>query len=295
MAAPIPTVKVEAMDSRINMEDTPSPSDVGMEDADLVEEEEDLDFSRAQQPLWLSKLPKYLWETLAKISDNDEIELGTIRVEGTLENPTRVSLKLHDAVFCKEMEKEYILKKNTGPQRRLHRPGQVMMFSEKNKPGFKQRANVWDNIDEDGNPGQGRSQLYEAKLKEERRKESKDQEKQKYTPYVRRPIPKITALEGSVQQEFETVPVVNAEYERFEKIRTDRALRILKGDAIQIVEPNVQLHYGSIISQTERQNIGRVSTVVEGFVGAILTRNHSKRATQTARYPYMSHANTDFM
>lgn len=53
----------------------------------------DLDFSQAPQQLWTSHIPKTLWEALSKLQDEDEIEIGTIRVEGPETNPSRVRVQ----------------------------------------------------------------------------------------------------------------------------------------------------------------------------------------------------------
>ena len=90
--AGIPRVKLESVpDQPIKpepMDDTPSP--YVDEDDDMYEDTGDLDFSQAQQQLWLSHIPRTLWETLSKLQDDDEIEIGTIRVEGPETNPSRV-------------------------------------------------------------------------------------------------------------------------------------------------------------------------------------------------------------
>lgn len=89
----IPRVKLESVpDMSIKpepMEDTPSP--YIDEDEEMYDEDTgDLDFSQAQQQLWTSHIPKTLWEALSKLQDEDEIEIGTIRVEGPETNPSRV-------------------------------------------------------------------------------------------------------------------------------------------------------------------------------------------------------------
>lgn len=256
MATSIPTVKVEGDYGNVKMEDVSSPSAASEQFMDDADDDPELSTEDATKTLWMSKLPKHLWEVLAKAGDDDEIEIGTIRVEGSFENPERVSLMLNQSPVFSEMEKEYVLKKQTGLRKRSKRNGQVMMFSEKNRPGFKQRANVWDNIDEDGNPGQGRSQLYEQALKDEKKKENKG----KFTPYQKRPIPKITALSGTVKQEFEAEPVNNEEHRRLHDLRTTAMLREKVKESSRITDDvDTRLHYGSIITAGERQNIIRVS------------------------------------
>lgn len=88
----IPKVKIEgAPEQTIKPEptdDTPSP--YVDDDEDMYEETGDVDFSQAQQQLWLSHIPKSLWEAISNLNDEDEIEIGTIRVEGPESNPSRV-------------------------------------------------------------------------------------------------------------------------------------------------------------------------------------------------------------
>lgn len=277
MSAPIPSVKLEGDDMNVKMEDASSPSaisDAFMDDAD---DDPELNFDEVNRLLWTSKLPKHLWEILAKAGDDEEIELGTIRLEGSLDKPDRISLMLNNAPIFTEVEKEYVLRKPTIPQKR-RRPGQVLMFSEKNKPGYKQRANVWDQMDEDGNMGQGRSQLYEQALRDEKRKENKG----KFTPYVRKPIPKITALAGTVHYESETVPVDNAENRRIEAERTRALLMEKKKDEIQIKDQtDVRTQYASVISRDERSRITQVS-VMDAATSFQLTQ-HSKRISKSRR------------
>jgi transcription initiation factor TFIIF subunit beta len=94
MAGVIPQVKVElAPDVSIKneQEDVDMPSPAGyVDDEDGDEDAGDLDFAQAAQTLWLSHIPRSLWEDLAKLQDDDEIDLGTIRVEGPEDNPARV-------------------------------------------------------------------------------------------------------------------------------------------------------------------------------------------------------------
>lgn len=254
MATTLPTVKIEG-DENVKMEDASSPSaasDAYMDDAD---DDPELNFEEVNRILWISKLPRYLWEALATAADDEEIEIGTIRVEGPFDNPERVSLMLSNSDKLPNIEKEFVLKKQqTAPKPR--RPGQALMFSEKNRPGYKQKTNVWDMIDEDGNPGQGRSQLYEQAIRDEKKKENKG----RYTPYLRKPIPKITALAGTVHQEFEAIPVDNDEYRKLDQERTRTMLKTKEKENIEIkthVDPLAQ--YASVLTAAERQDINKAA------------------------------------
>jgi hypothetical protein len=94
----LPRVKVEGVqDGPIKAEpadvDMPSPYMDG--DDDELDEGGDLDFGYAQRQLWLTQIPKRLWESLEEVKGqgpDDEIEIGTLRVEGPENNPSRVCL-----------------------------------------------------------------------------------------------------------------------------------------------------------------------------------------------------------
>jgi transcription initiation factor TFIIF subunit beta len=91
----MPRVKLESLpDANVKSEpmgDTPSPYS-NMDDVGEYEDDGsgDLDMSRVQQQIWFSHIPKTLWETLLALNDDDEVEIGTIRVEGSESNPSRV-------------------------------------------------------------------------------------------------------------------------------------------------------------------------------------------------------------
>lgn len=57
-----------------------------LEDDDIYEDAGDLDFSASAQNVWLSRLPQQLWDHWATMDENadddEEIEIGTIRIEG---------------------------------------------------------------------------------------------------------------------------------------------------------------------------------------------------------------------
>lgn len=90
MASAIPSVKIERVPSPdIKAEaddDTPEP----MEEDDIYEDPGDLDFSNAHQKIWLGHIPKSLWDIWASLGEDEEIEIGTIRLEGSEANPSRV-------------------------------------------------------------------------------------------------------------------------------------------------------------------------------------------------------------
>ena len=79
------TIKSETIDQDVDMT-SPYTDD----EDDGLEDGGDLDFANAQQPLWLTQIPRSLWTTLSTMGMDEEIELGTIRIEGSQDNPQRV-------------------------------------------------------------------------------------------------------------------------------------------------------------------------------------------------------------
>lgn len=61
--------------------DAAAPSPYMDDDDDIYEDAGDLDFTDAGQQLWMTRLPKTLWEVFNKLKDDEEIEIGTVRVE----------------------------------------------------------------------------------------------------------------------------------------------------------------------------------------------------------------------
>jgi len=70
-----------------------------IDEEDLYEDAGDLDFTSAGQSVWLSRLPRQLWEHWAHLDDDEEIEIGTMRVEGTPDDIKRVSESLCTCSF----------------------------------------------------------------------------------------------------------------------------------------------------------------------------------------------------
>lgn len=95
----VPKLKVESADQTVKpepMDEDDSPPYMDVDDEDGYEEDiGDLDFSRVQQPLWLSHVSRSLWVALADFKDDAEIEIGTVRIEGAENSPSRVCFRSH--------------------------------------------------------------------------------------------------------------------------------------------------------------------------------------------------------
>jgi transcription initiation factor TFIIF subunit beta len=66
-----------------------------IDDDDLYEDAGDLDFTAAAQNVWMSRLPRQLWEHWSQLDDDEEIEIGTVRIEGDANDLKRVRSPSH--------------------------------------------------------------------------------------------------------------------------------------------------------------------------------------------------------
>ena len=58
---------------------------------DVYEDTGDLEFANTNQAVYLTRIPRFLWKSWSKAEDDDhEVCIGTIRMEGDLNNPKRV-------------------------------------------------------------------------------------------------------------------------------------------------------------------------------------------------------------
>ena len=93
-------------DQRLEPKIKPDPESNGASpapqtDEDIYEDTGDLDFLGSERGFYLTRLPKYLWESWSKLDDNQEIRIGTVRVEGSLNDVKRVSNALYfSTAFC---------------------------------------------------------------------------------------------------------------------------------------------------------------------------------------------------
>ncbi|EPS31499.1 hypothetical protein POX_h09782 [Penicillium oxalicum] len=187
-----------------------------LEDDDIYEDAGDLDFSASAQNVWLTRLPQQLWDHWATTDENadddEEIEIGTIRIEGDPGDMKRVSLRLHRREGNEDIPKDYTLQKQSMSTNAAHMTQNTFVFTEKDIPGAENRLATF---------GEKRSALYESMKRDARRK----QQGKKWEPYVRKTVPKQTALVGQVNEEFNLLPVENEELRRISEKAAMEALK----------------------------------------------------------------------
>lgn len=156
--ADAPSIKVEAARHAANGQDVrikPDPDNVGtspgpqLED-DIYEDAGDLDFAGAEQGFYLTKLPNFLWDSLSKLDAKQDIQVGTIRVEGEINNVKRVRphlLRLHFMSLTCSLQMSLFLTPQAAAIHQLPREYNMpvieqdsintFVFSEKDLPGHR--------------------------------------------------------------------------------------------------------------------------------------------------------------
>ncbi|KAL1651352.1 hypothetical protein SLS58_000692 [Diplodia intermedia] len=194
--------------------DIKSPSGPGFADVDdMYEDTGELniptDFGDRQ--VWLTRVPKWLWEVLSKAEDDDEIEIGRI-LEWQEGNDTKRKLQLRQTVndFA-EYPKEYKLNV-TNPH-----PINEFVFSEKDLEGYNPNAYKRPRQGQGNFGGQGGG-VKDGRVDKWWNRVGRNGRKQ--------PIPKHTTLVARSALDVNCVPVDNAELARFrlrENKKTEQA------------------------------------------------------------------------
>ncbi|KAI4856326.1 hypothetical protein E4T45_02213 [Aureobasidium sp. EXF-8846] len=187
--------------------------------------------SEEEQQAWLCRLPKWLWTAWADIADDEEIEIGKVRVyhQPNADGSQKIQMKLHDLPKHHNVPKLYDLSSSRGQY------NNTVVFSERDQPGFK----AW-------NPNRVRKDNRGMNYKVN-----------KNTPYTSS-IPKQTALAGFVKAEMAVTAVENDEYRRLtdqrfmEMFQPKRTTRFESG-ADATVHSNTQANqaFSSFIKATQ--------------------------------------------
>ncbi|KAI9831896.1 MAG: hypothetical protein M1819_004618 [Sarea resinae] len=214
----------------------PDPDSAGgspatFEDDDIYEDAGDLDFTNSNNPVWLMRIPKILWENWTNIDDDEEIQLGTVRLEGSHDNMKRLSLLLSpDVPQNRDVPKEYNLRITN------QNPVNTYVFTEKDLPGYASKVGRSRLGPDQGSkfpPIPSRLQ-YEGRGPNRNHSQNKP-ERKRWEPYYRKAIPKQTAMSGQVQHELNCIPVVNEEYQKImdewtlQKTKPKRETKFLGG------------------------------------------------------------------
>ncbi|MCJ1479275.1 hypothetical protein MMC13_007960 [Lambiella insularis] len=187
---------------------------------DVYEDTGDLDFTNSAQEVYLTRLPKFLWSTWSQLDDDVEVNLGSIRVEGDLENPRRMSLLLSS-----DVENNHNVPKEYNMQLQTWTPANTFIFTEQDLPGYLARAkNATKHMQDSAS--MPFSQVAPRLGFQYRTKQvpAKFDKTKKWQPYYKKAIPKKTSIAGKVSQEITCLPVENQEYRLLMDERTRQAI-----------------------------------------------------------------------
>ncbi|KAL8733976.1 MAG: hypothetical protein Q9166_001737 [cf. Caloplaca sp. 2 TL-2023] len=186
-------------------------------DEDMYEDAGDLDFSRAAQGLYLTRIPKYLWESWSNLDGDEEIQIGTVRVEGALEDVKRMSLILAPNVSTqKNIPREYNM--NLANRKSMN----TFIFSEKDLHGYAARHNMGIHNQAGGGAYPSRAPNSSFQHRPGQNLGLRDGTR-RWQPYKNKTIPKQTALIGQIQTEINCLPVENDSYKRIMDARAREA------------------------------------------------------------------------
>lgn len=220
-------------------------------DDDLYEDAGDLEFAGADQGLYLTRVPKFLWERWSQLDDNQEITIGTVRVGGGPENVKRMSMLLSpDIVQNRDLPREYnmhIVEQD---------PMNTFVFSEKDLPGYR---------------------AYSADRAPPRFKDRKRIEKTRKPEYnFRRAIPKQTALVGQVRTEVNCLPVENRDYTEYMRRRAKEESES---------KPKIHVLNASVGGNTLQPGILGATVDTSAFITKAGPSRGKKQANKAVRVP----------
>ncbi|KAL7627411.1 hypothetical protein AAE478_001604 [Parahypoxylon ruwenzoriense] len=205
------------------------PDDVGaspaaMSEDDIYEDAGDLEFYDPNDvnaaAVYLTHVPKYLYDAWAHLDDDAEIRIGTVRQwnepgpNGQMKQ--RISMLIdHRLSQHQSVPKEYNLEVKD------MQLTNTFLFTEQDLPGFKSKS-------------QGANSDIPAYLRpkpdrprEEKKPEenNKGNRKGRYQPYYRKAIPKKTVLSGRFRHELNCQPVWTEETKHLLSIRNNDAMK----------------------------------------------------------------------
>ncbi|KAK0392453.1 hypothetical protein NLU13_1948 [Sarocladium strictum] len=207
-----PAVKPEPMDT--------SPGDVPggppADEDDMYEDAGDLEFydknaeGNRFEALYLARLPKYLWESWAKLveglNDDDEVRLGTLRTwqskDTNGEDKTHLRMLLQPHAAHQSLPVEYEMDVT---DKDVHNH---FIFSEEDLPGFKEKSKARSEAAASGMPA---SLLRPKNENTERRPFDR---RSRFQPYYRKAVPKKTKIIGKIHYDMRVEPVDKREEEK---------------------------------------------------------------------------------
>ncbi|RYO75055.1 hypothetical protein DL762_010196 [Monosporascus cannonballus] len=209
-----------------NDPDDVKPSPAALSDDDIYEDAGDLEFYTDNPApdnyagnVYLTHVPKYLYDAWVHLDDDAEIRIGTIRQWNEVgpdgQPRQRIAMLLdHRQPEHQNVPKEYNL--DVKDMQLIN----TFMFTEQDLPGYK-------------NKSQGANRNIPPHLRRRQEQPSRDKNQQdanagvkkRYQPYYRKAIPKKTVLAGKFAHELNCQPVMNAETRHILTTRASDAMK----------------------------------------------------------------------
>ncbi|KAI0205004.1 transcription initiation factor IIF, beta subunit-domain-containing protein [Astrocystis sublimbata] len=251
------SVKTEAMikpDPAIK----PDPDTIGalpdaMDEDDIYEDAGDLEFkdlnpstNPSSADVYLTHVPRYLFQAWASMGDDEEIRIGTVRkwIEvGKDGRPTeKMALLLdHTKPSHQTIPKEYTL------EARDMNLANSFMFTEQDLPGFKSRSH---GANSNLPPHLRRRQEQQQQRPGDKTQPEAGVKKQKYQPRYRKAIPKKTTLAGKFSREINCMPVWTDETKHMLKTMNDDAMKPkVSTSIINSFDPSGVIQAGAHVTQ----------------------------------------------
>ncbi|KAI0444831.1 transcription initiation factor IIF, beta subunit-domain-containing protein [Xylaria telfairii] len=233
-----------------------------MEDDDIYEDAGDLEFAEfnpstnpAAADVYLTHVPKYLYQAWASLDDDEEIRIGTVRkwieVGKDGRQTERMALLLdHSKPNHQTIPKEYTLEAKDMDL------ANSFLFTEQDLPGFKSRSH---GANSDLPPHLRRRQEQQQRPEEKTQPEG-GVKKNKYQPRYRKAIPKKTTLAGKFSREINCLPVWTEETKHILKTMNDDAMKPkVSTSIVKSFDPSGVIQAGAHVAHERFSNLVRTA------------------------------------
>ncbi|GAW10981.1 hypothetical protein ANO14919_003190 [Xylariales sp. No.14919] len=251
-----------------------------MSDDDMYEDAGDLEFADfsptnpAAADVYLTHVPKYLYNAWADLDDDEEIRIGTVRkwieVGKDGRQTERMALLLdHTKPNHQTIPKEYKLEtKDTNL-------ANSYLFTEQDLPGYKSRSH---GANSDLPPHLRRRQEQQQQRPEEKTQPEGGVKKNKYQPRYRKAIPKKTTLAGKLSREFTCLPEWTEETKHILKTMNDDAMKPkVAASIVKSFDPSGVIQAGAHVANDKFSNLVRTAPEQK--------KNKKQKEEKAARLP----------
>ncbi|KAI0508586.1 transcription initiation factor IIF, beta subunit-domain-containing protein [Xylaria bambusicola] len=252
-----------------------------MSDDDMYEDAGDLEFADfaptnpAAAEVYLTQVPKYLYNAWSTMNDDEEIRIGTVRkwieVGKDGRQTERMAVLLdHNKANYQPIPKEYKLEVKD------LNLANSFLFTEQDLPGFKSRSH---GANSDLPPHLRRRQEQQQQRPEEKTQQDGGVKKNKYQPRYRKAIPKKTILAGKLSRELNCQPAWTEETQHILKVMNDDAMKPkVAASIVSSFDPNGVIQAGAHVANDKFSNLVRTAPEQQ-------KKNKKQKEEKAARLP----------